>query len=175
MAQHEEEVLRITRDWPDEPDKTIRLLTEFLSTNPQSARVKLRLAAIHGSEYGEDIPGAEHLYREILREDSGNVYALASLALLQGSHGSQVTAEESLRLLSEAADLSGEPWAIHNLANAYWSNRLFEEALSAFEWLLSVARARRLEHSVRIAEKSIGSIQRGEMPTVTAQSVPDNY
>jgi tetratricopeptide (TPR) repeat protein len=174
MLSSEDDVLRAAGElrW-QQPDRAIEVLREFLVVNPKSVRARLRLASIYADEYGEDVAGAERLYREVLADDPDNVPALSGLALLQGYPEVSISTDERLRLLSKAADISGDPWAILNLANKAWDLGRREEALEAFTRLLSVAESRGEKHLATMAEEAIHAIRRGEASTAPQYSWPE--
>lgn len=163
MDLSEEELLRATAEsrWND-PDGAMKLLVGFLSLHPKSVRVRLRLASIYSFEHGEGHVGAERIYRDVLNDDPNNVAALSGLAMLPGFPEVSVTTDERLLLLSKVADLTGETWALLNLASKAWDHGRKEEAVGAFLRLKTVADSRGEKHLARLAQDSIEAVRRGE-------------
>lgn len=145
-----------------DPEEAIVLLKKLLQANPTAIRPKLLLAAIFADEYGDDVAGAERLYREVRATLPENIPALSGLALLQGRFGSTVSLDESVRLLSLAAEVSGHPDIISDLAYKLWDSGLLEEARQAFTRLQTGAYARGNRLLARDAEKALKLVRRGE-------------
>jgi hypothetical protein len=169
----ENDVLRATADWPDNPEESIRLLESFLESHPQSVSIKLRLAVIYSGAYGDGVEGAGRLYREILSSEPNNVFALSGLGLLQGSPGSTLSGDESLGLLRRAAGISDETWVLENLANKAWDVGRFSEALVGFQKLLLRARTMKQPHLATRAKSSIKALRQGKLGNVTGYQLPD--
>jgi len=118
---------RLTRE--DDPERAAELLLKFLEANPGSSIAKLLLASILADGYAEGPPGAEKLYREVLNARPDSVAALCGLAMLHGHPGSRITSEESLSLLSRAAEISKDPEIELNYASKAWDLGLTDLAL----------------------------------------------
>lgn len=166
MKDHDENlILRLaTEARHSQPERALEMLKDFIRGRPLSMRPKLLLASIFADEYGEDVPGAERVYREILASSPENVPALCGLAFLHGRSGSAVSAEESIRLLSTAADISGDLEILSNLAYKLWDLGRLSEAHLSFEKLLAAGRLKGKSSAVRKAEDALGAIRRGERP-----------
>lgn len=161
-----------TRSRWHEPERSIEMLRDFLRLHPLATRAKLTLASIFADEYGEDVPGAERLYREVLTRFPENVPALCGLAMLHGRSGSSVAEEESIRLLTRAAEVSQDIDILSNLAHKLWDVGRLSEAQRVFEQLLSAAKAKGKKHVVRTAEQALKAIRRGKRPTSLSYSWP---
>lgn len=174
MDLSEEEVLRATEESKmDDPDGAIELLRGFLSLHPKSVRVRLRLAFVYSCDYGEGHAGAERIYRDVLNDDPNNVAALSGLAMLPGYPEVSVTTDERLLMLTKVADLTGETWALSNLAFKAWDDGRKEEAVGAFLRLKAVANSRGEKRLARLAQDSLKAISKGERSRVGQYSWPE--
>ncbi|HLE76842.1 MAG TPA: hypothetical protein VJA65_00375 [bacterium] len=174
MKVSEDDILVATRDWFDDPQRALSLLSEFLSNNPMSTRAKLRLAEIFSSGYGDGYSGAERLYRDILRVEPDHVLALSHMGLLHGAPGSTVSLEESLRLLGLAAEISGETWALENLGNKAWESLEYERAEIAFSRLEALAKSRDQLRLARTAAASASNVRKRQKPDSLHYFVPES-
>lgn len=156
-----------------EPEHAIEVLTNFLRIRPSATRAKLLLASIFADEYGEDVPGAERLYREVLANSPENVPALCGLAMLHNRAGSKVSEEESIRLFTKAVDVSGDTSILSNLAYKLWDVGRLDEAQGAFERMLAAGRAIGKNHIARSAKEAIKDIKQGNRPAFVHYWCPE--
>ncbi len=162
----EERVIEITEGNRYEyPDSAVYCLEEYIAANPVALRARLCLASLYADEHGLGAAGAERLLREILQDYPGTLSAMTGLALLQGHPHSNVTADESVELLHRVALRSKDPNDARNYANKAWDVARFEEAVTAFEWLMSLATGARAAYFRKIAVRSIDAIRSGRRPT----------
>ncbi len=119
-----------------------------------SQALMMRAVDLHGAG---DLDGAEEIYLEILRKDTGNPIALHYHGVLQFQRGNHGLAE---KLISQALEIAPDYADAHyNLGKVHHENDEFDKAISCYETAISYdSESPESYNQLGLAEEQRGSL-----------------
>lgn len=120
----------------------VQVLENQIKKDPKNPDLHVMLADLH--YFRENLAEAEKAYRNALSVDDKDVRALNNLAWLYATspeNSNFYRPEQALKLAEKAAKTSSEPHVLDTLAESYFVNGMYQEAIEAEKQALSRAGA----------------------------------